>query len=148
MCARCTFVLSKLSEEDKKLRLHEAYYYTIGEIYARRAANNANRPAEELRDAPDETGFETKDGMVVVAYPAQELETGDAVAKAARTLAQELDAQPEQTRFNQSAFAGSRVDYNQPSLEAIFIVNNAPHGRGAVSYTTGFPKGWRGHAFL
>ena len=36
--------------------------------------------------------------MVVVAYPAQELEAGDAVAKAARTLAQELDAQPEQTR--------------------------------------------------
>lgn len=128
-------VLSKLSEEDKKLRLHEAYYYTIGEIYARRAANNANRNAEELRERADETG---KYAAEIAGYfalsPApdggitlSDQRTIDAI----RQFSQELDAQPEQTRFNQSAFAGSRVDYDRPSLEAIGTGEGAQaHGWG------------------
>lgn len=128
-------VLSKLSEEDKKLRLHEAYYYTIGEIYARRAANNANRNAEELRERADETGkyaAEIAGYFALSPAPAGGIALSDQrTIDAIRQFSQELDAQPEQTRFNQSAFAGSRVDYDRPSLEAIGTGEGAQaHGWG------------------
>ena len=128
-------VLNKLSEEDKKLRLHEAYYYTIGEIYARRAANNANRNAEELRERADETGkyaAEIAGYFALSPAPAGGITLSDQhTIDAVRQFSQELDAQPEQTRFNQSAFAGSRVDYDRPSLEAIGTGEGAQaHGWG------------------
>ena len=128
-------VLSKLSEEDKKLRLHEAYYYTIGEIYARRAANNANRNAEELRERADETGkyaAEIAGYFALSPAPAGGITLSDQrTIDAIRQFSQELDTRPEQTRFNQSAFAGSRVDYDQPSLEAIGSGEGAQaHGWG------------------
>lgn len=128
-------VLSKLSEEEKKLRLHEAYYYTIGEIYARRAANNANRNAEELRERADETGkyaAEIAGYFALSPAPAGGITLSDQrTIDAIRQFSQELDTQPEQTRFNQSAFAGSRVDYDQPSLEAIGSGEGAQaHGWG------------------
>lgn len=128
-------VLSKLSEEDKKLRLHEAYYYTIGEIYARRAANNANRNAEELRERADETGkyaAEIAGYFALSPAPAGGITLSDQrTIDAIRQFSQELDTRSEQTRFNQSAFAGSRVDYDQPSLEAIGSGEGAQaHGWG------------------
>ena len=128
-------VLNKLSEEDRKLRLHEAYYYTIGEIYARRAAKNANRDAKELRDKPDETGkyaAEIAGYFALSPAPAGGITLSDQRAiDAIRQFSEELDAQQEQTRFNQSAFAGSRVDYDRPSLEAIGSGEGAQaHGWG------------------
>ena len=102
-------VLNKLSEEDKKLRLHEAYYYTTGEIYARRAAKNANRDAKELRNMPDQTSKHTAEIAGYFALspaPAGGIALSDQrTIDAIKQFSKELDAQPEQTQFNPSAFA-------------------------------------------
>lgn len=53
--------LSRLSKKEKEQRLREAYIATVGELYARRASDNANRTMEALRDEADETGIKIPD---------------------------------------------------------------------------------------
>lgn len=108
--------LDKLDVKEKQQRIQQAYTNTIGEIYARRASNAVGFDDASLREIPDEASGNA--GELVSSIASVSEEAQDAIIEGLNEFAVELQ-QDTQHRFYQSAFAGSRIDYNQPSLEAI-----------------------------
>ena len=122
--------LKELDVKEREARIREAYTQTIGERYARRAAELAvsGQNDNAIRNAPDERATNAEFGLLSPRGTEIDARIGEIIWN---ELATGLNTQPEQTRFNQSAFAGSRVDYDQPSLEAIGSGEGAQaHGWG------------------
>lgn len=113
--------LKELDVKEREARIREAYTQTIGERYARRAAELAVSGQDDsaIRNTPDERATNAEFGLLSPRGTEIDARIGEIVWN---ELAAGLNTQPEQTRFNQSGDVRGYFDWTNKMQQVIQIM--------------------------
>ena len=113
--------LKELDVKEREARIREAYTQTIGERYARRAAELAVSGQDDnaIRNAPDERATNAEFGLLSPRGTEIDARIGEIVWN---ELAAGLNTRPEQTRFNQSGDVRGYFDWTNKMQQVIQIM--------------------------